>query len=101
MEVRGAEVPRVDMMDVGLLMSSRAWFKKEPAIKEPRKTVMNCAPPTQLLRSRPLFKTLFKFPKGNLASIFNQGELIRELNRVICMTLASLVPGKPDSFLWH
>ncbi len=45
-EVRGAEVPKVETMEVGLLSSSLAWFRNEPATKEPRKTVMNCTSTT-------------------------------------------------------
>ena len=42
MDVRGAAVPGVDKMEVGLLMSARAWLRTEPAMKDPRNTVMNC-----------------------------------------------------------
>lgn len=43
MEVRGAEVPRVVMMDVGALMSCLASLKNDPVMKEPRKTVTTCS----------------------------------------------------------
>ena len=42
MEVSGAAVPSVEKIMVGLLMSALAWLSTEPAMKDPRNTVMNC-----------------------------------------------------------
>ena len=42
MDVSGAAVPSVGKMEVGLLISALAWLRTEPAMKDPRNTVMNC-----------------------------------------------------------
>ena len=42
MEVSGAAVPSVEKIMVGLLMSALAWLSTEPAMNDPRNTVMNC-----------------------------------------------------------
>ena len=43
MDVSGAEVPRVEMMEKGSWMKVVAWLSTLPEMKETRNTVMNCA----------------------------------------------------------
>jgi hypothetical protein len=42
MDVSGAAVPRILMAEAGWLIHWLNWVKKEPAMKEPKKTVTTC-----------------------------------------------------------